>query len=113
MKRLDGYMAGVNLGGWLSQYTGNLKRDPEHHFDRFITRQDIQQIASWGMDHVRLPFDYPLFEDDDKPFQYKEFGFKYVDDCLAWCKEAGLNLILDMHMAPGFSFTTPEQEFKM
>ena len=109
MKRLDGYMAGVNLGGWLSQYTGNLKRDPEHHFDRFITREDIQQIASWGMDHVRLPFDYPLFEDDDKPFQYKEFGFKYVDDCLAWCKEAGLNLILDMHMAPGFSFNTPDK----
>ena len=36
MKKLEGYMAGVNLGGWLSQYLeGNLQRDPEHHFDRF------------------------------------------------------------------------------
>lgn len=42
MKKLEGYMAGVNLGGWLSQYLeGNLQRDPEHHFDRFITKEDI------------------------------------------------------------------------
>lgn len=110
MKKLNGYMAGVNLGGWLSQYAeGNLARDPEHHFDRFITREDIRKIASWGMDHVRLPFDYPLLEDDDNPFVYKEEGFRRVDDCLAWCKEFGLNLVLDLHRAPGFAFQTPEE----
>ena len=43
VKKLEGYMAGVNLGGWLSQYLeGNLQRDPEHHFDRFITKEDIE-----------------------------------------------------------------------
>ncbi|MDD2580315.1 MAG: cellulase family glycosylhydrolase [Eubacteriales bacterium] len=109
MKNLDGYMAGVNLGGWLSQFSGNLARDPEHHFDRFITKKDIEQIASWGMDHVRVPFDYPLIEDDDNPFQYKEAGFIHLDRCLAWCKDAGLNLILDLHHAPGFSFGTPDK----
>lgn len=108
MKKFDGYMAGVNLGGWLSQYKGNLLRDPEHHFDRFITRADIQQIASWGMDHVRLPFDSPLFEDEKKPFHYLEEGFYHMDDCLGWCTEAGINLILDMHEAPGFAFGSPE-----
>lgn len=108
MKKFDGYMAGVNLGGWLSQFRGNLSRDPEHHFDRFITRADIDQIASWGMDHVRLPFDSPLFEEPEKPFSYLEEGFRRMDDCLRWCKEAGLNLILDMHEAPGFAFGSPE-----
>ena len=49
MKKLEGYMAGVNLGGWLSQYLeGNLQRDPEHHFDRFITKEDIDRIADFG-----------------------------------------------------------------
>ena len=27
---------------------------------RGVTEKDIAQIASWGMDHVRLPFDYSL-----------------------------------------------------
>ncbi|MGI5885553.1 MAG: glycoside hydrolase family 5 protein [Candidatus Spyradocola sp.] len=109
MKRMDGYMAGVNLGGWLSQYEGNLRRDPEHHFDRFITKEDIDRIAAFGFDHVRVPFDYPLIEDDDKPFVYKESGFAYLDNCVTWCKAAGINLILDLHRAPGFSFNEPEK----
>lgn len=109
MKKLTGYMAGVNLGGWLSQYEGNLRRDPEHHFEAFITKKDIEQIASWGMDHVRVPFDYPLIEDDEKPFEYKEEGFRLLDNCLAWCREYGLNLVLDLHKAPGFSFSTPDK----
>lgn len=109
MKTCLGYMAGVNLGGWLSQYEGNLKKDPVHHFDRFITQKDIEQIASWGMDHVRIPFDYPLIEEDTRPFRYMEKGFLYIDRALAWCKEFGLNLILDLHKAPGFSFNTPDE----
>ena len=108
MKALNGYMAGINLGGWLSQYNeGLLAKDPDHHFDRFITREDIRQIASWGFDHVRLPFDYPLMEDDDNPFVYKEEGLRRIDDCLNWCKEFGLNMVLDLHRAPGFTFNNP------
>ena len=34
------------------------------HFQSFITRADLRQIARWGMDHVRLPVDYPVVEDD-------------------------------------------------
>ncbi len=105
MKRMQGYMAGVNLGGWLSQY----REYSYEHFDTFITEQDIKRISSWGMDHVRLPVDYPLLEDDDAPFNYKEEGFKYVDKCVQWCKNHGLNVILDLHRAPGFSFSTPDK----
>lgn len=102
MNKLNGYMAGVNLGGWISQY----ERFDHDHFKTFITKKDIEQIASWGMDHVRLPIDYPVIEDDDKPFAYKEDGFSYVDNCIKWCKEYGLNIILDLHRAPGYSFGT-------
>jgi endoglucanase len=102
MNELKGYMAGVNLGGWISQY-----REYDHnHFKSFITKKDIEQIASWGMDHVRLPIDYPVIEDDNNPFVYKEDGFAYIDNCINWCKEYGLNIILDLHKAPGYSFNT-------
>lgn len=108
MKKLTGYMAGVNLGGWISQYKRNLERNPGKHFDTFVTEADIQQIASWGMDHIRLPIDYSLIEYDDSTEKYNEFGFAYLDKCLQWCKDAGLNLIIDLHQAPGFSFDTPD-----
>ncbi|NLL73902.1 MAG: glycoside hydrolase family 5 protein [Clostridiales bacterium] len=100
MKKFNGFLAGVNLGGWISQY-GEGKKE---HFDSFITEADIAQIASWGMDHVRLPIDYMVLEDDNRPFIYKEEGFFYVDQCINWCQKHNLNIILDIHRAPGYSF---------
>jgi len=93
--------AGVNLGGWISQYQAY----DYAHFDSFITKADIQQIASWGMDHVRLPVDYPVLESEDHPGKLNPRGTQYIDDCLEWCHEAGLGLVLDLHKAPGYSFT--------
>lgn len=92
---------GVNLGGWLSQYS----EFDHHHFETFITKDDISRIADWGFNHVRLPIDYPVLEDDAKPGVYHESGFAYLDRCLTWCQDKGLRLIFDMHNAPGYSFT--------
>ena len=93
--------AGVNLGGWISQY----QQYDRQHFETFIHADDIQRIADWGMDHVRLPVDYPVLEDDERPLIYKASGFKYLERCLRWCKDNGLRVILDLHKAPGYSFT--------
>ena len=67
MNKFDGFKAGVNLGGWISQY----REAKKEHFDSFITEADIELIAGWGMDHVRLPIDYMVLEDDDRPFEYR------------------------------------------
>ena len=91
---------GINLGGWISQYPAY----DHQHFKTFITANDIKRIADWGMDHVRLPVDYPLLEDDDRPGIYKESGFDYIETCLAWCQKEGVRVILDLHKAPGFAF---------
>ncbi len=61
MKQLKGFMHGINLGGWLSQcseYT-------ESHYNSFIKEDDIRNIADWGLDHVRLPIDYNVIEDEN------------------------------------------------
>ncbi|MGB8983103.1 MAG: cellulase family glycosylhydrolase [Anaerolineales bacterium] len=91
---------GINLGGWISQYPVY----DHQHFKTFITRADIERIAGWGMDHVRLPVDYPLLEDDDRPGVYKDSDFEYIESCLDWCQENNLSVILDLHKAPGFAF---------
>jgi hypothetical protein len=97
---LLGYQAGVNLGGWISQFREGSKK----HFATFITEKDIEQIASWGMDHVRLPIDYTVIESEDRPFEYKEEGFAYIDQCIEWCGKNNLNIILDLHKTPGYAF---------
>ncbi len=97
---LLGYQAGVNLGGWISQF----REASKEHFTSFITEMDIEQIASWGMDHVRLPIDYTVIESEERPFEYKEEGFAYIDQCIEWCEINNLNIILDLHKTPGYAF---------
>ena len=97
MRRFTGFEHGINLGGWLSQ-CDNTKET----YDHFITRDDIREIAEWGLDHVRIPVDYELLETADG--EYKEEGFLYIDRAVEWCADAGLNIILDLHKTFGFSF---------
>ncbi len=98
MKRFDGFMKGVNLGGWLSQC---ISYDKEY-FDTFITEEDIKKIASWGLDHVRVPVDYNIVENEDGA--YKEEGFAYISKCISWCESYGLHMILDLHKTYGYTF---------
>ena len=97
MKTWQGYQKGVNLGGWLSQCD-----DTEETYSSFIKEEDIRTIKEWGMDHVRLPFDYELIEDKDgNPV---ESGYGHIQDAIDWCGKYGLNMILDLHKTMGYSF---------
>lgn len=98
MKIFEGYQKGVNLGGWISQCVSR----EQVHFDTFITEEDIKQIAGWGMDHVRLPLDYDIVETDDG--QEITSGYRYIDDCITWCRKYDLRLILDLHRTCGYMF---------
>ncbi len=117
MKRFSGYMRGVGIGGWLTNYK-RLRFIPEDlskiitegdriHFDTYITEADIAQIASWGCDHIRFPFDYLILEDDDRPGEFKSWGFDLLDRGVAWCKANGLNVVFDLHRAAGASCEYP------
>jgi hypothetical protein len=100
MYKNEGYMAGANLGHWISQYG----KQSHEHFKTYITESDIKRISGWGMDHVRLPVDYFIFEDDAAPGVYREDGLAYIDSCIEWSKKYNINLVLDLHHAPGFFF---------
>lgn len=103
MKELVGYKKGINLGGWYSQCDHSEKR-----YDNFIKKDDFKRIAKWGLDHVRIPVDYNLVQNLDGTF--KEEGFKRIEDCITWCKENNLNMILDLHKTIGYSFDEGEKE---
>ncbi len=100
MREFKGFNKGINLGGWVSQCgEGNYTKE---RYDIFITEKDIEKIAGWGLDHVRMPIDFHLFQNDDKSFD--ESGFGYIDNCLEWCEKYGLNTVLDLHKTMGFIF---------
>ena len=94
----EGFQNGINLGGWISQFD---KYD-KAHFDSFITEKDIAYIASLGYDHVRVPVDYNVLEDEDG--NIIPSGFGYLENCRSWCEKHHLNMLIDLHECYGYSF---------
>ena len=125
-------LRGINLGGWMLQepymfeFTG--AADSQHEFkeklvdfigqentdnfynswlENFITKADIDSLASYGYNSVRLPMHYNLFtlpiqqEPNVGENTWIETGFILVDNLLEWCEENNMYLILDLHAAPG------------
>ena len=97
MLKNKGFYRGINLGGWLSQCDYS-----EDRLNNFITESDFAKIASWGLDHVRIPIDYNILENEDGSF--KESGFARIDWALEMCHKYGLNTVLDLHKTAGYSF---------
>lgn len=97
----------------------------------FVTRKDIDYIASLGFNSVRLPMHYDLFltkaqravrhdvireritiaaytnelatwYDADSLFVNDDLdGFSIIDQLLEWCDANNLYVVLDLHAAPG------------
>ncbi len=69
-------------------------RDLEGRFrDNFINEADVKQVASWGMNCIRLPFHYKIAADGKT--------IHYLDQVIAWGRKHKIYLILDLHAAPG------------
>ncbi len=95
---------GINLGGWMSQCR-------VFHPD-FILEEDFAKIRAMGFDHVRLPVDYDVLA---------AHGTELLTKAIAWAEQQGLEIIVDLHKAPGYDFnmaglkgntlfSTPEQQ---
>ena len=125
-------LKGIGLGGWMLQepymfnYIG--AADAQYDFkeklvefigqentdaffqawlENFVTQEDINLLASWGFNSVRLPMHYELFtySIQNEPVQgqntWLDTGFNIVDQLLDWCEQNQMYLILDLHAAPG------------
>lgn len=120
------FIKGTNLGNWLNpegymfgfqrmnsprlinevfmELVGPEKTEAfwEKFKDNYITKADIDFIASTGANTIRLPFHYKLFTDEDYMGRTSgQDGFARIDSVVSWCRDNNLYLILDMHDAPG------------
>jgi endoglucanase len=124
-------LRGMGLGGWMLQESYMLKIGPvgpqyrirqrisdlvgpertAAFYDGWLASQtrkvDIDAMAAWGFNSVRLPMHYRLFtlsvEEEPVAGQntWLEKGFAMTDSLLSWCKANHMYLILDLHAAPG------------
>lgn len=114
-------LQGVNLGGWLvaekwmtpqlfngvngkgeaaliAELGATLAaRRLEAHRSSFITEADFAWLAERGIDFVRLPVGYWLFE----PTREYIEGEQYVRLAFAWAYRHGVKIILDFHGLQG------------
>lgn len=71
------------------------------------TRKDIDSLAAWGFNSVRLPMHYNLYTlpIEEEPLigenTWLDKGFAMTDSLIAWCKANQMYVILDLHAAPG------------
>jgi glucan 1,3-beta-glucosidase len=69
--------------------------------DNFITERDIRLIKSFGMNVLRLPFEYELLEDDSQPMELRPSAYEYFDRCVEWAEKYDMYVVLDLHGAAG------------
>jgi endoglucanase len=73
----------------------------------YCQKADIDSMAKWGFNSVRLPMHYNLFTlpIEQEPVAgtdtWLEKGFELTDSLLSWCEANQMYLILDLHAAPG------------
>ncbi len=86
-------LQGVAFGNWV--WDAN-DISYNHH-----SEIDYQRIKDMGMNVVRFYLKYQSFENDATPYQYKQAGWNWVDQNIAWAKKYGIYLILNMHVPQG------------
>tara|TARA_B100000073_G_scaffold187715_1_gene155404 strand:+ start:1472 stop:3406 length:1935 start_codon:yes stop_codon:yes gene_type:complete len=67
--------------------------------DNYVAQADIDQIADWGFNHIRVPFHYKQFYDSTGT--ETPMGYAIIDELITWCEPYNMYIILDMHCAPG------------
>jgi glucan 1,3-beta-glucosidase len=81
----------------------------KNHWNTFITREDFAWLAHTGINAVRIPIGHWIFGPDYPYHQaYGESAHPFVDGGIAildrafdWAEEYGLEIVLDLHAAPG------------
>jgi endoglucanase len=74
----------------------------DHFLQSYFTEPDAEYIHSLGLNLVRIPINYHLFEDDMNPWVIKEEAFQHLDRVIELCAKHQIYTIIDLHALPGF-----------
>lgn len=101
MLHVPGYGSPTSIRNRIVDLIGESDADDffAQYRQNYVAAKDIDSIAAWGYNSIRLPFHYKILSPE--PGVYSAEGFAIIDSLLAWCERNQLYLILDMHCAPG------------
>jgi endoglucanase len=88
---------GTNVAHWLSQ---SGRRGEARA--AFFTEKDVKYIDSLGFDHIRLPIDEEQMWDESG--KRNDDAFALMKNCLDWCSDAGLRVVIDLHILRSHHF---------
>lgn len=117
---------GINVGGWLvleqwlggddfwaqapdasDEYSfcsalGSGASDAlQAHWASWFTQDTVNQLASYGLNALRIPIGYWSFLDDGAASPYVAGAADYLDQAIGWASAAGMKVWVDLHGAPG------------
>ncbi|KAH9842280.1 glycoside hydrolase family 5 protein [Teratosphaeria destructans] len=113
-------LRGVNIGGWLvleawmnadlfdntsavDQYTfdqtDGAAAKLQNHWDTYFMESDVQQIAAWGLNALRIPIGYWAYNNSNTP--YISGADAYLEKAIGWARKYGLKVLVDCHGSPG------------
>ena len=75
--------------------------------DNNFTKRDVDSLAAWGFNSIRIPMHYNLFtlpiqdEPESGKDTWLDTGFDIIDKVLEWSLPHNMYVILDLHAAPG------------
>ena len=93
---------GTNIAHWLSQ---SRRRGKDR--EQFFTKSDMEEIANMGFDHIRLPIDEEQMWDENGN-RYDD-AFQLMENCINWCAEYKLRVIVDLHILRSHHFNAEEK----
>ncbi|MBN2347794.1 MAG: glycoside hydrolase family 5 protein [Bacteroidales bacterium] len=71
-------------------------------YKNYFTEPDAEYIKSLGLNLIRIPINYRLFEDDMNPGVIKEEAFEHLDRVINLCAKYKIYTIIDLHALPGY-----------
>ena len=93
----EGYMMGTadfansptEIYNKISSLVGTAYADTffQTYRNNYITRKDVEKIAEWGFNSIRVPLHYQLFTPKNSPYVYINDGITLIDSLLTWCSE--------------------------
>ncbi|KAJ2296008.1 hypothetical protein IWW55_005250 [Coemansia sp. RSA 2706] len=72
----------------------------QRHWQSWVTEDDIETLASLGLNHVRIPIGHWAFAPSDSE-PYVQGQIPYLEQVIQWAGKHNLNAIIDLHGVPG------------
>jgi len=101
---IDGYAGNENaVRDGLFKVLGKQRYDLffNEFYKNYFTEEDAAYIESMGLNLIRIPINYHLFEDDMNPRVIKQEAFEHLDRVINLCKKHHIYTIIDLHALPG------------